>query len=93
MAMSLEEMELETVEFVPAREVMCTVWYQPPTHCDGGQGQGGYGNGGWSGGGGHETTTTFTQNSQGTYCANGGQGFSILSGNNVLDGNNVSIGL
>ena len=92
MALSLAEMESESVEYIPAREVMCAVAWQPPCH---GQGywhdqsnschhQGDYGS---------STTTTTYQSSSGTYVANGGHGFSVLSGNNVLDGNNVSLNL
>lgn len=106
MAMSLEEIEMETVEYVPAREVMCTVWYQPPSHCGCNQGHSGdYGDSGWQQGGGdhsghgcyqpqpggdYRPTPVVDQNSQGTYVAEGGRGFSVLSGNNVLDGFNFN---
>jgi hypothetical protein len=88
MAMTLEEMELETAEYVPAREVMCTVWYQPPCHpapqpchpqpCQPVS---------------HPCQPTVSQSSSGVYYAQGGNGISILSGDNILDGNNVSLGL
>ena len=77
MAMTQAEMEMETAELVPAREVMCTVWYQPTQSCYhqqsfshqqcGGEG------GTWSNG------AYFAQNSS--------RGISVLSGDNILNGN------
>ena len=74
-------MDLETAEYVPAREVMCTVWYQPPCHPQPCHPQPVS----------HPCTPTVSQSSSGVYYASGGNGISILSGNNVLDGNNTSI--
>ena len=66
MALSQEELELETAEFLPAREVMCQV-----SGC------------GWGGG--------FSHN-QVSYTSAESNGFiNVLSGDNILSGNNLSV--